>query len=38
VAPCVANWPIEFRKAILETGLADLVDAPTLRLMALRRG
>ena len=38
VAPCVANWPIEFRKAILETGLADLVDALTLRLMALRRG
>jgi len=37
VAPCVANWPIEFRKAILETGLADLVDAPTLRLLALGR-
>jgi hypothetical protein len=26
------------QEAILETGLADLVDAPTLRLMALRRG
>jgi hypothetical protein len=37
VAPCVTNWPIEFRKAILETGLADLVDAPTLRLLALGR-
>jgi hypothetical protein len=35
VAPCVTNWPIEFRKAVLETGLADLVDAPTLRLLAL---
>jgi glycosyltransferase involved in cell wall biosynthesis len=35
VAPCVTNWPAEFRKAILETGLADLVDAPTLRLLAL---
>lgn len=37
VAPCVINWPIEFRKAILETGLADLVDMPTLRLLALGR-
>jgi hypothetical protein len=37
VAPCVINWPAEFRKAILETGLADLVDAPTLRLLALGR-
>ncbi|MEO8564835.1 MAG: glycosyltransferase [Betaproteobacteria bacterium] len=37
VAPCVARWPTEFRKAILETGLADLVDAPTLRLLALGR-
>ena len=37
VAPCVVNWPAEFRKAILETGLADLVDAPTLRLLALGR-
>ncbi len=36
LAPCVANWPTEFRKAVLETGLADLVDAPTLRAMALR--
>ncbi|HEX3631653.1 MAG TPA: hypothetical protein VHZ01_04025, partial [Casimicrobiaceae bacterium] len=34
-APCVARWPTEFRKAILETGLADLVDAPTLRRLAL---
>ena len=37
VAPCVANWPSEFKKAILETGLADLVDVPTLRLLALGR-
>ena len=37
VAPCVARWPTEFRKAILETGLADLVDAPTLRVLALGR-
>ena len=37
VAPCLARWPTEFRKAILETGLADLVDAPTLRLLALGR-
>ena len=37
VAPSVTNWPAEFRKAILETGLADLVDAPTLRLLALGR-
>jgi hypothetical protein len=37
VAPCVARWSTEFRKAILETGLADLVDAPTLRLLALGR-
>jgi hypothetical protein len=37
VAPCATNWPIEFRKAILETGLADLVDAPTLRVLALGR-
>jgi hypothetical protein len=37
LAPCVARWPTEFRKAILETGLADLVDAPTLRRLALGR-
>jgi hypothetical protein len=37
VAPCVARWPTEFRKAILETGLADLIDARTLRLLALGR-
>ena len=37
VAPCVINWPVEFRKAILETGLADLVDVPTLRLLTLGR-
>ncbi len=37
VAPCVANWPSEFRKAILETGLADLLDTATLRLLALGR-
>jgi len=37
VAPCAARWPTEFRKAILETGLADLVDAPTLRSLALGR-
>lgn len=36
LAPCVANWPTEFRKAVLETALADLADAPTLRAMALR--
>ena len=38
VAPCVINWPTEFRKAILETGLADLLDVPMLRFMALGRG
>ena len=38
MAPCVANWPMEFRKAILETGLADLLDVPTLRVLALGRG
>jgi glycosyltransferase involved in cell wall biosynthesis len=37
VAPCVARWPTEFRKAVLETGLANLVDPPTLRLLALGR-
>jgi GT2 family glycosyltransferase len=37
VAPCVTNWPAEFTKAILETGLADLVDVPTLRLLTLGR-
>jgi hypothetical protein len=37
VAPCVARWPTEFRNAILETGLADLIDARTLRLLALGR-
>lgn len=37
VAPCVARWPTEFRKAVLESGLADLVDAPTLRRLALGR-
>lgn len=37
VAPCAANWPLEFRKAILETGLADLIDVPTLRILALGR-
>ena len=37
VAPCITNWPMEFRKSILETGLADLVDVPTLRLLTLGR-
>jgi len=37
IAPCVANWPMEFRKVILETGLADLVDVPNLRMLALGR-
>ena len=35
LAPCAVNWPIEFPNALLESGLADLVDAPTLRSLAL---
>lgn len=35
LAPCAVNWPIEFPKAVLESRLADLVDAPMLRALAL---
>ncbi|HKW79427.1 MAG TPA: glycosyltransferase [Casimicrobiaceae bacterium] len=35
LAPCAVNWPIEFPNALLESGLADLVDASTLHSLAL---
>ncbi|MEP6997167.1 MAG: glycosyltransferase [Betaproteobacteria bacterium] len=34
LAPCAANWRVEFSKLMLETGLADLVDIPALRALA----
>ena len=37
VAPCLANWGQRFAVAVLSTGMADAIDAPTLRTLAASR-